>query len=466
MALSKKKVTELAWKRGQLSYKVRPHQRTLYENLWANILEPSKRKFVINCSRRFGKSFITMLTAFEYALRNPGSQIRFYAPYYQQLKNTLFPIIKLILTDAPGTCRPKLLTNSKMVRFPNGAEIHLAGVNDGSAESLRGSMAHITIVDEAGSVNDLRYLVRSVINPLMLTTRGTLLLVSTPSLTPDHDYKAFAEEAEQDGSYAKYTIHDNSSLTPEDIAEAIRDSGGAESTDFKREYLCEWVVDQTRQIIHEWKEEFIGEDDPGAIHYNRWHRYTALDLGVRDLTAGLYAHYNFANATLYIDDESTMNGSEMTTQLLAEQIRLSEKGVARKLRIADNNNLLLLNDLGGLHSLPFMPVHKGSLEQMINSVRLLVGAGRLRVAPRCKMLIGCLRNAIWNERHKDFARSEAFGHYDHLAALMYLVVSLDTYTNPIPNDYGYDAYSQINRPAGHQNATNATVRSIFSKRTV
>lgn len=467
MALSKKdKLLHAAWKSGNLSYKVKQHQRALHKSLWDAIATPTKRRFVINCSRRFGKSFITCLVAFEFALRNPGKQIRFAAPYYHSLKNTLFPIIRIIMADAPAAYRPKLKVGAKLLSFPNGSEIHLAGVNDGNHDSLRGSATDLSIVDEAGFVDDLHYLVKDILTPQMLTTRGTMLLVSTPSRTPDHPYKSYATQCELDGTYSKFTVYDNTSLTPDDIAELERDLGGKDSTEFKRECLCEWVVDEKRAIVPEWNDSYVGEDDPSQVHYRRWHRYTALDLGVRDLTAGLYAHYNFANATLYIDDESTMSGNEMTTDKLAEQIRAFERGEPRKLRISDNNNLMLLNDLGRLHNLPFMPVHKTSLEQMVNAVRMLVSAGRLRVSPKCQMLIGCLRNGIWNEKRTRFDNSDTFGHFDHLAALIYLVISIDMQANPVPVDYGFDPYGQLGRPKGESSRDVATIRDIFSGRKV
>jgi hypothetical protein len=35
-------------------------------------------------------------------------------------------------------------------------------------------------------------------------------------------------------------------------------------------------------------------------------------------------------------------------------------------RIADNNNKILINDLGGIHKMPFIPVRKDDLHAMVN----------------------------------------------------------------------------------------------------
>jgi hypothetical protein len=59
----------------------------------------------------------------------------------------------------------------------------------------------------------------------------------------------------------------------------------------------------------------------------------------------------------------------------------------------------------------------------------------VRVSTRCKHLLGCLKYGVWDKNRKEFARSKAYGHYDHLAALIYLVRNLDRFTNPIPVDH-------------------------------
>jgi hypothetical protein len=40
-----------------------------------------------------------------------------------------------------------------------------------------------------------------------------------------------------------------------------------------------------------------------------------------------------------------------------------------------------------------------------------------------------------------------YGHYDHLAALVYLVRNLDQNTNPIPNNYGISARNHWINPS-------------------
>ena len=44
---------------------------------------------------------------------------------------------------------------------------------------------------------------------------------------------------------------------------------------------------------------------------------------------------------------------------------------------------------------------------------------------------------IWDKNRKEFERSEDYGHFDHFAALMYLVRNLAVSSNPIPSTHGH-----------------------------
>ena len=52
-------------------------------------------------------------------------------------------------------------------------------------------------------------------------------------------------------------------------------------------------------------------------------------------------------------------------------------------------------------------------------------------------LIQCLEFGVYaDEKRKEFGRSKELGHYDALAALIYLVRNIDQSSNPIPKHFG------------------------------
>lgn len=427
-----------SWRRGLLRWKVRKHQLPIYNAVW-DAINNKKSKYVINCSRRFGKSTVLCIVALEFALRNSSTQIRFAAPSAKQLEKIIFPIMAMLMADCPEEFKPKFSSQKNVYTFHNNSEIHLAGVDAHHAESLRGVASHLNIMDEAGSMDDLKYVMQDILMPLTLTTGGCTLLASTPAPYIEHDYTIIAHQAKESGDFIQFTIDDNTSLTPEQRARAIEDSGGEDTTTYKREYLCEFVTDKELIVIPEWTRELIDATQPDE-YYQYYHRYTAMDIGFRDNTAVIFGYYDFRRAALIIQDELTFNSTEMVTDKVALAILQKEKelwgDVKPRLRIADNNDPRLLQDFLTMHNLSFMPTTKEKLTAMINKLRIWIGDGRVIVDPKCKQTAGCIEYAVWKKDDVSttpvFAKSPTYKHYDHLAALIYLVRNIDEHTNPIP----------------------------------
>lgn len=431
------------WTIGELDYKLKPHQEILY----SNIKNQNGLKYVVNCCRRFGKSFVLTLIAIEYALQNPNSHVRFAAPSQKQLKEIIQPIFDKIIKDCPIELKPSWKVMDSCYQFKNGSYIHIAGCNEGGMENLRGHESHLNIIDEAGSIVQLEYLIKDILLPQTLTTGGKTCIASTPAKTPDHYFRTLCEEAKLNNAYTKFTIDDNSSLTPELVDLYAKESGGRNSTTWKREYLCEFVVDENLVIIPEWNSRFIVDNERDGL-YKFYQVYESMDIGGRDKTVILYAYYDFKKSKLIVENESVFSGQQTTTKLIAEAIRDVEQRFYpdKKIRrYADNNNVLMLQDLAIDYKITFNPTDKTYLRgddildgSMVNETRLFIGAGRLEVNPRCQELIGNLESGIWDSNRRKFERSENFGHYDALAALIYLIKNIDTVTNPIPPLYNID----------------------------
>jgi hypothetical protein len=191
-------------------------------------------------------------------------------------------------------------------------------------------------------------------------------------------------------------------------------------------------------------------NDPNYVYF---HKYVSMDLGVRDLNVTLFAYYDFSRAKLVIQREHVMNGPDMTTPKLHAAISEIEKelwqGKEPYKRVADNNNPLLLLDLGSIHNMFFHSTSKDNLHAMVNSVRVWISQDRIEIDPSCRFLIDSIKFGIWNENRSEFARSKTLGHYDAVASLMYLVRNIDEQTNPIPivrkfEDFVTEDEDQIN----------------------
>ena len=144
--LSRREYLQLAWTRGLLTYKLYDYQDELY----LIVSSGKSLKTVLNISRRYGKTTVLLLYCLIFAIKNPNSLIRFASPTQKSLKKIVRPIMRMLLEDCPKELRPKWNSVDGMYTFKNGSEIHLAGVNNGHADDLRGQKCDLGVIDEAG----------------------------------------------------------------------------------------------------------------------------------------------------------------------------------------------------------------------------------------------------------------------------------------------------------------------------
>ena len=396
---------------------------------------------VIGSSRQLGKSFFLSTLAIETCLKTPNVIVKYIAPKVKDVRRIIAPLIRDITSDAPEDIRPQYRTNEHVFRFHNGSEIQLAGTDNGHAESIRGNRAHLCIIDEAGFCDDLNYIVNSILIPTTTTTGGKIVMASTPPKSADHDFMMFLKKAEMEGAFVRKTIYDNPRLTAQDIQRLADAVGGVDSVDFKREYLVQVITSADDAVVPEFTKELQTRVVQAWKRPPYLDNYVSMDIGFRDLTVILFGYYDFRAAKLIIEDELVFQGKQLVTDALAAAIKLKEKELFTNnlgdfkeplVRVSDNNNLILLNDLIVKHQILFIPSLKDNAEAALNNMRMLLKNERVIINPRCRTLISHLENAIWNKARTSYARSADKGHYDAVDALKMLCRALNTTKNPYP----------------------------------
>ena len=463
-----------AWEVGELSYRMRGVQKKIRAEWIA--AHPLGQKYYIECTRRFGKSTFLLMILVEFCIKNPGSMAGFFAPVKESLRDYIEPIINKVLIDCPDDLRP-VLDATLTLTFPNKSTIIFRGSNMKQHRVRRGGDLQIAGIDEARDVDDLDTLIESVVFPSLFTTTGRLLISSTPADTTEHPLHDIKVQAEKEGWISNYTIYDASrydplDFTPEKIALWRKETKS--NVAWQREYEAKWVKDPTKVMVPEW-EDFMIQTIPRDQYFQFYHKYASLDSGVKDKTAGLHAYYDFKRALLIVEDEFVLHGEEVRTDRIATLIKAKEVELGYQVlhdrkdpkyksmenhekvyrRVADNDNLILVNDMNSDYDLDFFATRKDSLDAMINDVREWVKDGRIIVDKRCVELIGCLRNAIWDKKRAKLAKSKVFGHFDALMALVYLVRNVDVSTNPIPKFFGKTWATHAGVPAHHEPQTGA-----------
>lgn len=227
---------------------------------------------------------------------------------------------------------------------------------------------------------------------------------------------------------------DNPAL-PESYIENLKSRYSEEMQAMYLEGKFVFVTD--RMIFPEWHERYI-QDLPQEDEYKFYHHYVAADWGVRDKTALIFATYDFKRAKLIIEKTVTLTNKDVVTSNIAKIVNLTAAALwdkSRVYRYVGDNNLQIINDLNYDYDIPFVSTDKTDLFAMVNSVRELIKSGQLAVSTSCQEMVGNLRSGIWDKNFRSFERTEAYGHFDLLAALIYLNRNLDKRTNPIPDNY-------------------------------
>jgi len=425
----------ILWLKNELAWKLHAGQLVIDE-----IYRSVKAKlFVAICARRFGKTYWVAVICVMVARSIKNGRIKVASAYLKDVEEFIVPAFEMVMDDMPDDLRPKWNESKKKFRFNNGAEIQLVGL-DRNPNAGRGNYCDLYVFEEAAFIKNLKYLYSSVVVPMtMYRENARVLMITTPPQSPDHDIVDFCIKAKQENAYVELDIYKIPMVSPAMIEEYKREC--LTDTDWLREYLCQFVTDKSKAILP----EMLGYDykrGPKTQSYDLFHKYVSMDLGVRDLNVTLFGYYDFVRAKLVIEREHVMSGPEMTTPILHNAISKIEKdlwnGAEPYKRVADNNNPLLLLDLGSVHNMFFSSTSKDNLHAMVNKIRVWIASGRLEIDESCKILIDSLKFGIWNDARSEFARSKSLGHYDAIASIMYMIRNIDEETNPIPIKLGFD----------------------------
>lgn len=445
------------WKRGEISWKLHDGQKRMSQVFHSN----DSWLGVGMCGRQFGKTIFNLFEATTTCFQLPGTVVKYGSAMYEDLQNFIFPKAMEFFKDCPSEL-VDISESRKEIVFPqHRSKIDFFGC-DRNPDGARGPTIPKVILDEAQNIQKLRYIYYDVIVPMfihMQHLKPKCIMTGTPPESPDHPFVSFFKGvAVKRDSFIKLTIEDNPLLNEQQRQRVIDEYFDGVETQghrkvqwqkMRRELYCDILIDQERAIVPEFSHDKVQKFERDKYFPFR-HKYVGMDLGTKHKTVALYGVYDFLNARLHITDEMQMFGPTMTTKNLAEELKKKEKEAFSThkpyKRVSDNNNLLLLQDLNLQYDLHFMPVVKRSndklirkpLMSMVNKIRIWMGEGRILIDPKCKELIGCLESGVWDNNREAFDESEVYGHYDALAALMYMLQVIDEKTNPVPQLFEKD----------------------------
>lgn len=452
--------TEKHWAMGDLSYKLHSAQKIIDE-AFSRI---TGQLFVGNCARQWGKSYWAVTKAIETALKLPKARIKYGTAFHTDLIEFIIPTFDTVLQDCPAHLRPVYKVQGSKFVFKNGSEIKLVGL-DKNPNSLRGNVIDLIVLDEVGFVGSLDYLYKSIIIPATTHRPNCkIIMISTPPQTPAHPFGDFIARADLEGSYIKLDIYSNPLITQERIDSIAKELGGVSSIAFRRECLCELIIDTSIAILPEWSEvasRIVLTELKGQPPFYK--PIVAIDLGLNDDCGIVFGFWDFDRAKVIIQAELLLNG--VNSKVLTEKcLEIEERlwGNLVPMRWADGS-LYTINDICSIHHYSVAPVRKDIVEAQVNSLRLMLQAGQIEILDSCKQTIRQCATGIWDKTKTKFARTGSC-HQDLLAALIYLVRHINK-ENPYPKDYLYSRDSMLYKPKPVQ-PHHASLKKVFGPKLI
>lgn len=438
------------WRRGLLSWKLDQTQKELYDLFY----DTKHRLMTWLLSRRQGKTYTLCILALEQCIKKPNSIVKFVSPTKTQVNNNVRPIFRQILNDCPEELQPRFDKQTYIYFFPNGSEIQLAGSDAGHAEKLRGGDSDLFFIDEAGSCSDLGYVIKSILLPTTLITRGRGVLASTPPRESEHEFLGYIEEAKSRGSLIVKTIDDNPRITQQEKEDLIEELGGIDSDECKRECYCIIIKDSKTSVLPDFTPALAAEITKEWPRPPYFDAYEAMDTGGKDFTVILYGYYDFRADKVIIEDETVLDfqAPNTNTKTLAIDVNTKEKALwtnhitkeyKKPFKRVSDIDYLFLNEIRVQSTLLFPTeqwisfdlAKKDDKNSAINRLRIMLNSKKIIINPRCVTLLRHLDNVKWNKNKDKFARSADNGHYDAVDALIYFIRHIEYKKNPYPASY-------------------------------
>ncbi len=453
-----------AWRNGELEWKLHAAQIVIHNQIEA--LPITAKDVVLLCSRRFGKSYYGCVRALMRCLKYQKQLVRIIGPTIDQTEGIVAYHMAKITAELNSLGLRGLVErvkSDKMYRVGDSA-IFLGGY-DSQEDSLRGGEAHEIIVEETGSSNpdDYTYQMKSILKPQLLKTRGRMIHLTTPPPIEDHPFVLDTiPSAELAGAFRKFTIYDDPLADEDIIADAISDSGGTHTIDFRREYLCELVRDPSVVVIPAYN------DDRHACHVDfplRFNPHITIDFGgVRDKTVALLHWYDFFTDTEIFWDERIFDPNTATGVIVAEILAMEKEHLPEgvtPMRYADMPGQLQV-DLNSSHNFPVSIVAKSDWQAAINNLAVKFSTDKVKLHKRLTFTRQSLKSGTFNKQRNDFARTNALGHCDAIAAMMY-GVRMSSKENPYgPNHMNRDTTFFIPKSSKEMELVNAVQPKVFS----
>jgi hypothetical protein len=196
-----------------------------------SVLERRPHRALLRCSRQSGKTTTAAAAGLAEAVSNAGSTSLIVSPSQRQAAEMLHRIRSMLntMSDPPPTSGESALK----LELANGSRIITLPAKE---ETVRGYSCSFLCLDEAAWVPDALF---SAVRPMLATTGGRLLALSTPAAARGWFFVAW--QSQEDWDRTLVTAYDCPRISAGFLEQERR---SMPTRRFRSEYLCEWVASE------------------------------------------------------------------------------------------------------------------------------------------------------------------------------------------------------------------------------
>jgi hypothetical protein len=155
------------------------------------VLENDAKQIAIRAGRQVGKSTVVSLKAAQYAIQNPKKTVLIIASVDRQAQLLFEKVVETILfldKSQVGTRKDK--PTKHYMKLKNGTRIHCLPTGR-SGYGIRGYTVDLLIADEAAFIPEEVWV---AVIPMLATTKGNIILLSTPYGKQGYFYECFGDK--------------------------------------------------------------------------------------------------------------------------------------------------------------------------------------------------------------------------------------------------------------------------------
>lgn len=323
---------------------------------------------------------------------------------------------------------------SPVVSFPNGSMVYFIGADsDKTIQRLRGTPNLILcIIDECGLYESekLRQMIEAV-TPGLRPLAGALVLMGTPSLLgPQGLWYDTTENAKFEHHRFLYTDNDRvpsyadvERLIDEEL-EALQYT--RDSAYFKREYLCEFVVELSERVYQLTEANYYDGDAPANDTF-----VVGGDVGVGDADALLSLGFRKDSPHVWVDDEQEASGQDaLEFGVNVEALNKKRRPIKIAIDPGGGGAKTILTVQKMHPGIPIKAAQKPAIAIQVRAVNMLAQSGRLKVRRGSKLALELAR-PTWVDAIVGGKIDEHGQHSDLVPSLRYAAIEVTPYLPPI-----------------------------------